>query len=497
MENIISGIQTALSFSALVANFSGVSLGIIFGCMPGLTASMGIALLIPLTFGMASVEAFAMLLGMYVGAIYGGSISAILVGTPGTMAAAATLLEGPHLTAQGQSRKALEMATVASFFGGTFSALFLIIFAPLLAHTATSFGSAEYFALTLFALSVVATLSSGNAIKGLAATSMGLYLATIGIDPVSGDFRNTFNNTNLFSGITLIPSLVGFFALSQALLCIENTFRGQKALIPHDQISQKGLSLKDIWYHKFHLLRSSLIGIFIGIIPAIGPTSATFIAYAEAKRRAQKPELFGKGSLEGIAATESANNGVTGGALIPMMTLGVPGDALTAIMLSALMIQGLAPGPQLFDAHAGTVAGIFTAFFIANFLILALGLLAVRFLNKIILIPTAFLMPIVLVICTLGSYAANHAPFDLAIMLSFGLLGYIMLKLDIPQPPLLLAMILAPLAESNFRRTLVLSRNDFSVFFTSPISCIILLLTLAILLRSITSPWFTHSKDKN
>ncbi len=489
MDEIFAGIQIAFSLNALMANFAGVLLGIIFGSIPGLTASMGIALLIPLTFGLASVDAFAMLLGMYAGAIYGGSISAILLGTPGTVAAAATVLEGPHLTAKGQARKALEMATFASFFGGTFSAVFLVLCAPVLAGIATSFGPAEYFALAVFALCVVATLSSGNVVKGLAATFVGLYLATIGIDPISGDFRNTFDNNNLLNGISLIPALVGLFAVSQVLLCIEHIFAGQNTIVQHGKFSNQGLSLNEIYINKVNLIRSSLIGIIIGIIPATGPSAATFIAYAEAKRFSKKPEMFGHGSLEGIAATESANNGVTGGALIPMLTLGVPGDVLTAIMLGALMIQGLAPGPLLFEQHMTTVAGIFTAFFIANFLILGLGFIVVRFMGKIVDMRASILMPIVLVLCSIGSYAANHSSFDLIIMAVFGILGYGMLKLDIAQPPLLLSLILAPLAESNFRRALSISRNDFSIFFTSPIASTILAIALFIVLRSIRNEW--------
>ncbi len=489
MDEIWAGIQIAFTFNAIMANLAGVSLGIIFGSMPGLTATMGIALLIPLTFGMSSVDAFAMLLGMYAGAIYGGSISAILVGTPGTVAAAATMLEGPHLTAKGQSRKALEMATFASFFGGTLSAIFLVICAPLLAKAATSFGPAEYFALAIFALSVVATLSSGNVLKGLAATFIGLFLSTIGVDPVSGDFRNTYDNYNLINGIELVPSLVGLFAVSQVFLSIENLFRGQTNIVQQGKFSNEPLTLKEIWFNRINLIRSSFIGIFIGIIPATGPTAATFIAYAESKRFAKKPELFGKGSLEGIAATESSNNGVTGGALIPLMTLGVPGDVLTAIMLGALMIQGLTPGPMLFEDHGSTVAGIFSAFFISNFLILVVGYVAIRFLGKVVTVPSAILMPIVLTLCAVGSYAANHSSFDLVIMAGFGLVGYIMLKLNISQPPLLLAMILAPLAESNFRRTLAISRDDFSVFFTSPIACSILAVTLLIVVKSFWDEW--------
>ena len=485
MSEVFAGIEAALSFGSLIANVTGVSLGILFGAMPGLTAAMGVALLIPLSFGMPPVEAFSMLLGMYAGAIYGGSITAILVGTPGTVAAAATLLEGPKLTAKGQSRKALEMATFASFFGGIFSAVALVTCAPLLATAAMSFGPAEYFALAVFALTVVATLSSGPMCKGLAAAFVGLFLSTVGIDPVSGDFRNTFDVPELFNGISLVPALVGLFAVSQVLLSLEDVFLGKSGIVKEGKLSNQGLTLREIWTNKFNLLRSSLLGTLIGIIPATGASAATFIAYGEAKRFSKHPEAFGKGTLEGVVATESSNNGVTGGALIPLMTLGVPGDVLTAILLGALMIQGLTPGPLLFQEHGATVNGIFASFFVSNILILVVGLIAVRILGKVVLVPTAILMSIVLTLCAIGSFAANNSTFDIGVMAAFGLLGYLMLKAGFPQPPMLLAMILGPLAESNFRRALSLSRDDFSTFFTSPISCAILAVSACVVLKTI------------
>ena len=485
MSEVFAGIEAALSFGSLIANVTGVSLGILFGAMPGLTAAMGVALLIPLSFGMPPVEAFSMLLGMYAGAIYGGSITAILVGTPGTVAAAATLLEGPKLTAKGQSRKALEMATFASFFGGIFSAVALVTCAPLLATAAMSFGPAEYFALAVFALTVVATLSSGAMCKGLAAAFVGLFLSTVGIDPVSGDFRNTFDVPELFNGISLVPALVGLFAVSQVLLSLEDVFLGKSGIVKEGKLSNQGLTLREIWTNKFNLLRSSLLGTLIGIIPATGVSAASFLAYSEAKRFSKTPEMYGKGCVEGIAATESSNNAVCGGALIPLLTLGVPGDIITAIMLGALMIQGLTPGPLLFVEHPVTVYGIFAAFIIANILMLVCGLIAVRGAGKIIAIPGAVLMPIVITLCVVGGYAVNSSTFDLLIVAIFGTVGYLMIKCDFPQPPLLLAMILEPIAEANFRRALTISQNDYSIFYTSPVACIILLVSLLVLLKPV------------
>lgn len=482
-EPILEGLTNALSMGSIIANLMGVALGIIFGALPGLTAAMGVALLIPLTFGMPAIEAFSALLGMYCGAIYGGCITAILVGTPGTVSAAATMLEGPSLTARGESRRALQMATWASFIGGMFSALVLVTVAPLLAKAAMSFGAPEYFAVAVFGLTVVSSLSTGNMLKGMISAFIGLFLATIGLDPITGDLRNTFDNPNLFSGLSLVPVLVGLFAMSQVIVTVEDVFRG--VTLKGGNLSSKGLSLRDMKDNVVNFLRSSVIGTLIGIVPATGVSAATFMAYGEAKRFSKHPEMFGKGAIDGIAATESSNNAVCGGALIPLLTLGVPGDIVTAIILGALMIQGLTPGPLLFVEHPVTVYGIFAAFIIANVLMLILGLIAIRGSNKIIAIPSGVLMPIVVTLCAVGGYAVNNNMFDLLIVAIFGVVGYFMIKCDIPQPPMLLAMILAGIAETNFRRALSISQNDYSIFYTSPVAMCILAVSLFVLIKPI------------
>lgn len=482
-EPILEGLTNALSMGSILANLMGVALGIIFGALPGLTAAMGVALLIPLTFGMPAIEAFSALLGMYCGAIYGGCITAILVGTPGTVSAAATMLEGPALTARGESRRALQMATWASFIGGIFSSLVLVTVAPLLAKAAMSFGAPEYFAVAVFGLTVVSSLSTGNMLKGMISAFIGLFLATIGLDPITGDLRNTFDNPNLFSGLSLVPVLVGLFAMSQVIVTVEDVFRG--VTLKGGNLSSKGLSLRDMKDNVVNFLRSSVIGTLIGIVPATGVSAATFMAYGEAKRFSKHPEMFGKGAIDGIAATESSNNAVCGGALIPLLTLGVPGDIVTAIILGALMIQGLTPGPLLFVEHPVTVYGIFAAFIIANVLMLILGLIAIRGSNKIIAIPSGVLMPIVVTLCAVGGYAVNNNMFDLLIVAIFGVVGYFMIKCDIPQPPMLLAMILAGIAETNFRRALSISQNDYSIFYTSPVAMCILAVSLFVLIKPI------------
>lgn len=482
-EPILEGLTNAFSLGSLLANLMGVALGIIFGALPGLTAAMGVALLIPLTFGMPAIEAFSALLGMYCGAIYGGCITAILVGTPGTVSAAATMLEGPALTARGESRRALQMATWASFIGGIFSSLVLVTVAPLLAKAAMSFGAPEYFAVAVFGLTVVSSLSTGNMLKGMISAFIGLFLATIGLDPITGDLRNTFDNPNLFSGLSLVPVLVGLFAMSQVIVTVEDVFRG--VTLKGGNLSSRGLSLRDMKDNVVNFLRSSIIGTLIGIVPATGVSAATFMAYGEAKRFSKHPEMFGKGAIDGIAATESSNNAVCGGALIPLLTLGVPGDIVTAIILGALMIQGLTPGPLLFVEHPVTVYGIFAAFIIANVLMLILGLIAIRGSNKIIAIPSGVLMPIVVTLCAVGGYAVNNNMFDLLIVAIFGVVGYLMIKCNIPQPPMLLAMILAGIAETNFRRALSISQNDYSIFYTSPVAMCILAVSLFVLIKPI------------
>ena len=463
-DMFMTAFSSACSLEALVANFIGVALGIVFGALPGLTAVMGVALLIPLTFGFPAVIAFSSLLGMYCGAIYAGSITAILVGTPGTAAAAATMLEGPQFTARGESLKALEMTTIASFIGGIFSCLVLATVAPQLAHFALDFSAPEYFSLGIFGLTIVATLSEGALLKGCIAALLGMLISMIGMDPLSGNLRMTFDSPDLINGVSLVPALVGLYALSQVLITVEDVFMGRK--LSTAEISRKRMPLSEIWTNRAALLRGSIIGTFIGIVPATGSGTASFAAYSE-----------------------TANNAVTGGALIPLLTLGVPGDVVTAIMLGALMIQGMTPGPLLFQEQGTLVYSIFIALFVSNVFMLLLGYYAVRLFAKVVLIPGGILMPLVTTLCVVGGYALNNSNFDLAVMAGFGLLGYIMTKARFPLAPLLLAMILSGIIETNFRRALSISNQDFSVFFTRPVCASFLAISLFILFNLLWKEW--------
>ena len=487
MDTFFSALAAACGFEALLANLLGVALGIVFGALPGLTAVMGVALLIPLTFGLPPVVAFSSLLGMYCGAIYAGSITAILVSTPGTAAAAATMLEGPRLTARGESLRALEMTTVASFVGGVFSCFILAGVAPQLARFALDFSAPEYFALGIFGLTIVATLSEGALLKGCIAACLGLLIAMVGMDPLTGNLRLTFDSANLINGVSLIPALVGLYALSQVFLACEDVFRGKR--LSAVNISRKGISLAEIWANRSALLRGSLIGTFIGIVPATGSGTASFAAYSEAKRNSRHPEAFGNGAIEGLAATESANNAVTGGALIPLLTLGIPGDVVTAVILGALMIQGMTPGPLLFQEQGALVYSIFISLLLANVFMLVLGMASVRVFSKIVSIPGGILMPLVTTLCVVGGYALNNSNFDLGVMAVFGILGWIMTKASIPLAPLLLAMILSGIIETNFRRALSISDNDYTVFLTRPVCAVFLCISLFILFNLLRKEW--------
>ena len=343
-------------------------------------------------------------------------------------------LKGRSSPHAGESLKALEMTTIASFIGGIFSCIVLATVAPQLAHFALDFSAPEYFSLGIFGLTIVATLSEGALLKGCIAALLGMLISMIGMDPLSGNLRMTFDSPDLINGVSLVPALVGLYALSQVLVTIEDVFMGRK--LSTAEISRKGISLPDLWANRAALIRGSLFGTFIGIVPATGSGTASFAAYSETKRHSKHPELFGKGTLEGIAATESANNAVTGGALIPLLTLGVPGDVVTAIMLGALMIQGMTPGPLLFQEQGTLVYSIFIALFVSNVFMLLLGYYAVRLFAKVVLIPGGILMPLVTTLCVVGGYALNNSNFDLAVMAGFGLLGYIMTKARFPLAPL-------------------------------------------------------------
>lgn len=477
MEQILEGFIAALHWKNFLIIVISTTLGIVIGSMPGLSAAMGVALLIPLTFTMDPASGLIMLLGIYVGAIFGGSISAILISTPGTPAASATVIEGYEMTKKGQGGKALKTAAFASFVGGILSAVSLYFFAPLLAQLALKFGSAEYFWLAIFGLTIIAGVSTASMLKGLLAGSFGLVLATIGLDPITGVPRFIFGLNELVSGIPFTPALIGLFAMSQVLLMGEKYIK--KTFVENQVKDNSRLSWSEIKDMKNTLARSSIIGIIIGILPGAGATIAAFVGYNEARRFSKNKAQFGKGAQEGVAGAEAANNGVTGSSLIPTLTLGIPGESVTAVLLGGLIIHGLQPGPDLFTTHASTTYTMFAGFVFINVVMLLVGYFGSRYFIGVTRIPEAALIPIIFTLSVVGSYAIHNNFFDVILMFIFGLVGYAFKKLDLNSASIVLALILGVLAETGFRRTLVISQGDYSALVSSPISITLILITIA------------------
>jgi putative tricarboxylic transport membrane protein len=473
LELLLQGFYTVLTGYNAVALVLGSFFGILIGAIPGLTATMGIALLVPFTFGMTPITGIVMLLGIYTGAIYGGGIASILVKTPGTPAAAATTFDGYPLAQKGLAGKAIGMATVASGIGGTFTAICLTFFAPILALFALRFSAPEYFALALFGLSVTITLSGKSPLKGFISGAMGLLIAMIGLDPMGGFPRFTFGQVELTGGFSFVPMLIGLFALSEGFRQVEIILTAPRATAILRDIIPK---LRELRQCAVTFVRSSIIGLIVGITPAIGAETSCFVSYAEAKRTSRHPEKFGTGVLEGVAAPQCAENASTGGDLLPMLTLGLPGDAATAVLMGALTIHNLQPGPILFRDHPDLIHQIFAGMITANIVFVILGLTFARFFARVINIDRRYLVPLIFICCMVGSYAINNVLFDLTTCVFFGFLGYLMIRYGYPVSPMVLAQILGAMMESNFRRSLAMSRGDPWIFFTRPIAVTILVL---------------------
>jgi putative tricarboxylic transport membrane protein len=488
---LLTVISDVFNFQILLFIIIGVFTGICIGSLPGLTATMGVALVLPLTFGMDAAPGILLLIGVYVGAIYGGSISAILLRTPGTPAAAATVLDGYEFSKRGESGRALGISTVSSFIGGLVSVTALWLISPQLAKLALKFSAPEFFLLAVFGLSIISSISGNSLAKGLLCGALGISLSFIGIDSITGYPRFTFNNINLLSGMSFIPVMIGLFAMSQAFSTIENIFSA-------DEVSQKVTKVwptRSDWKIIFKVAPiSGAIGTFIGIVPGAGAEIGAFVSYSQAKRFSKYPELFGTGIPDGVAAPEAGNNGVTGGALIPMLTMGVPGDAVAAILIGALTVQGLQPGPLLFTEHTTLVYSIFLGMFIANCTMLILGLSCLKLFVKVLSVPKTILTPMIFILCIVGSYAINTSFFDVGVMLFFGILGYFMQKADISVSPAVLGIILGPMAESNFRRALMMSEGSYKIFFESAIAIVFMILILFTLFMPYVSAYLKSRK---
>ena len=476
LGNLLTGLGTALQIGNFIYLVLGVGGGIIIGALPGLTATMGVAILLPFTFGMDAVTGLIMLVGIYVGAIYGGSISAILLNTPGTPASAATCFDEYPLVKQGHPAKALSASTIASACGGLISCVALVTISPVLAKFALRFSAPEYFALALFGLTIIASISAENFLKGITAGVVGLLISTAGMDYITSYPRFTFGIVDLLNGFSVIPVLIGLFAVSEVFNQIEALIN-EKEIKTNIKMDRSYMSLSEIKKCAPTILKSGIIGTFIGAIPGAGADIAAFVCYNEVKR-SNKNEEFGNGNLKGICAPESGNNGVTGGALVPLLTLGVPGDAVAAVLLGALIIQGLTPGPLLFEQNPEIVYGLFSSMILGNILLLVIGLAGIKFYSRIVEIPKIMMIPSILMLSSIGSYSMNNSVFDVGVTFAFGIIGYIMGKIKMPSSPIVLSVILGPMLETNLRKAVLMYEGSYSFLWTRPITIVFLLLSI-------------------
>lgn len=459
---------------SLVAVLIGVFWGTTFGATPGLTTNMSMSILVPLTYGVDTTRAIAFLMGAFFGGVYGGSLSAILLKIPGTPSAIMTVLDGYPMAQRGEAGLAIGYATIGSMLGGLISLVLLAFAAPLLARIALSFSAEEFAALAILGLTVIAYISPGSTLKALAAGVIGLFLSMVGMDFMTAYPRFTFGSVYLYGGLSTVPLCIGLFGLSEILQQIEEA----KAVVVEQKVKAVLPKASEFVRMKFTILRSALIGAALGAIPGPSTSISAAVAYAQEKRYSNHPEQFGTGVPEGIVAPETANNACVGGALIPLMTLGVPGDSITAILAGALLIHGLKPGPLLFKQHPDFVASVVVSLGLAIILTTIVGLLCVRGFAKVLSVPNHFFMPIIFVLCIVGSYALRNSLFDVGVMLVFGILGYAMNKVNVPISPIILGFMLGQLLEENLRRALMLSGGSLRPFITRPVTVVLLILTV-------------------
>ena len=477
LTHIINGFAVCLQPINLWYTFLGVFLGTIVGVLPGIGTSATIALLIPVTFGMNPTSALIMMAGVYYGTKYGGSTTAILIRTPGEAASVMTTLDGYEMARKGRAGAALAVSAIGSFIAGTIGVVALTIFAVPLTSMALKFGPAEYFTLMLFAMTAVASLTGKSAAKGMLSTVLGLMIATIGIDLQSGQPRYTMGIPEFQDGVGFIVVVVGLFAMAEVFRGLENLFRGTAPQAI--KISGKLWLTREEWKRSIGpIWRGGIIGFVIGVLPGAGGTIAGILAYTTEKRFSKHPEEFGKGAIEGVAAPEAANNADTAGALVPLLTLGVPGGGATAVMLGAFIMYGIQPGPLLFQNRPDLVWGLVDSMYIGNIMLLILNLPLIGLFVRLLYIPAGILYPLIVSISAIGSYAINGSPLDLYLLLFFGVLGYVFDKVDIPVAPLVLSLVLGGIMEQSFRQAMTISGGNPSIFVGSTITVTLLVLSV-------------------
>ena len=467
--------------------FIGVFLGIVVGSIPGLTTTMLITLTLPLTFFMDSVNAITLLIGMYVGGISGSQIAATLLRMPGTPASIMTTFDGYPMSQQGKSERALALGITSSFIGGIISWLFLAILSPPLAKFALTFGPWEYFTMVLMALVMLASLSQGSLIKGLIAACLGMMVHLPGVDPSIGQMRLTFGFESLESGLSLMPVLIGAFAVSQIFKDIINI----DSKPPQVSVKKEGLllSFNDIKKNSVNFFRSSIIGTWVGLLPGIGANIASMLSYSTAKSSSKEPEKFGTGHEPGVISAETANNSSIGGALIPLITMGIPGSVVDAILIGALIIHNLEPGPLLFTTNPEIAYGVISAYLIGNIIMFGIMIFAVVHIAKVLYVPRAYLLASILLFCVIGIFAVGNSFFDVWVMMVFGVIGFIMERAKMPLGPFVIGFVLSPIAEAQLRSGLMASEGSIEPLFTRPFAATFLVISILSLLWPLYSEW--------
>ena len=485
---IIGNLVSAVQLASLVAMLIGLSMGILIGVLPGMGPLLGTVLAIPFTFYMDPVPAIALLLGIYQGGNYGGAITATVLGIPGTPMAAATLLDAYPMALRGLASEAVTLAAVASSFGTVFSGIVLILISNTLAKIAIGFGPAETMSLALLGLTAIAALSHGSLIKGLMAGLFGLSIATIGNDPITGFTRFNFGKTQLEGGVTLVAMFMGIFAVSELLVQIEKPVRAFQVT---ERLGVAFPMFKTLGNKIFGYVRSSMVGVGIGSIPVVGNTTSAFLSYKLAKDFSKHPETFGKGEPDGVIASEAANSACTGGALIPMLALGIPGDPVVAVVMGGLLIQGLSPGPALFFTHPEALTGIFAAFLIGGILLLPIGLASISVFMRVLKTPLSILLAAVLALIIIGTFLVQRHIFDLWQLWFFGAIGYAMRKTGFSLVPVIIGFVLGPIFEVNLRRTTIIMSGDFFGYIAGrPVALGVLILAGIALLFPLAQTWY-------
>ena len=465
-----TGLAHILTIPCLLTIVGGVVLGIIFGALPGLSATMAIALCLPISFGMPPVQGIALLVALYVGGVSGGLITAILLKIPGTPASVATVFDGGPMAEKGEAGKALGVGIFYSFVGTLISIVALVTISPLLSKWALRIGYFEYCAIALFSLSLVSSLVEGSVFKGIAAAAIGVLFTLVGAAPIDGLPRLTFGLHDLDAGFNILPALIGLFAVKEIFSEAENTNKSDSGVLSSYKMKGFGFSVKEFFGQFWNMTRSAAIGVGIGILPGIGAGTSNLVAYAAAKNQSKQPEKYGTGIIDGVVASETANNASIGGALIPLLSLGIPGDLATAMLLGGLTLHSFSPGPLLFVEHGDVVYSIFAALFFANIAMLIAMYGGLRMFVKLLKVPKYLLLPCVIALCVVGAYGVNNMTFDVITLFFFGILGYVFAKLNVPATPFILGFILGPMIETNLRRGMMITQGDASPLLTTPVS---------------------------